>query len=124
MKDFASGSLLALAFLLPPTLCLARECKNATASAPLRASVGGVQNCSQSAGVKVCAPSGKAIKSSSIRDVSASPNIDFNKEVKNADGGCITATVTVRARSAIGPPFLLYCSEGSYEGRVELIYCR
>jgi hypothetical protein len=72
--------------------------------------------------VKVCAPAGKAVKSLAVKDVSASPNINFDKEVRNVGGGCIGAMVTVRARSVIRPPIWRYCAEGTYEGRAELIW--
>ena len=115
---------LACVVVLLPAVCQARDCKTGSASAPLHAAVGGKQGCSQKIEVKVCAPAGKPVNSSSVRDLSASPNIEFDKEVKNVDGGCVLATVTVRARNIIGPPIWEYCSEGSYEGQVELAYCR
>jgi hypothetical protein len=126
MLTFASNCPLTLAFflLLAPAPCPAQECKIGTASAPLHAAVGGGQGCSHIFEVKVCAPAGKVIKSSSVRDLSASPTIEFDKELRNVDSGCVQAIVTVRAHSVIGPPIWQYCAEGSYEGRAELIYCR
>jgi hypothetical protein len=110
-------------FLLVPTLCHAHGCKIETASAPLHAAVGAGKVCSQTVEAKACVPSGKKPKSSSVRDLSASPSIDFSSEVKDAGGGCFEGKVTVRARNVMGPPFLQYCSEGSYDGRVEVAYC-
>jgi hypothetical protein len=117
-------AILASFLLVLPASCLAQGCKIGTASAPLHAAVGGGQVCLQKVKAKVCAPAGKVIKSSSVKDLSASPNLDFKSEVKNIDGGCVEATVTVWARNVMGPPIWQYCPEGSYEGRAELFYCR
>ncbi|MGO8777382.1 MAG: hypothetical protein ACLQKK_00440 [Rhodomicrobium sp.] len=126
MTKFSSGCWLILGcFLaLPPALCHAHGCKIEMVSAAVHAVVSAGQGCSQKVEVKVCAPAGKAIKSSSVKGLSASPNIDFNSEVKDAGGGCVEAKVMVWSRSTIGPAFLAYCPEGSYDGRVELTYCR
>jgi hypothetical protein len=123
MLTFASHCTLTLScfLLVAPAPCPAHECKSGTASAPLHVAAGGGQGCSHIVEVKVCAPAGKAVKSSSVRDLSASPS---DNELRNVDGGCVQATVTVRARNVIGPPIWQFCSEGSYEGRAELIYCR
>ena len=111
-------------FLLLPSLCHAHECRIETASTPIHAAVGGGHGCSQQVEVKVCAPPGKMLRSPMVRDLNISPNIDVSNEVKNVDGGCIEAKVIVRARNVIGPPIWQYCPEGSYDGRVELAYCR
>lgn len=126
MMTFALGRPLIFLCFLPLLLapCHARDCKTETASALLQAAVGSGHGCSEKAEVKVCAPAGKTVKTWSVRDVSATPNIDYDKEVKNLGGGCVQVSVTVRARSVIGPSFLEYCPQGSYEGRVELIHCR
>ena len=125
MITFASSRALTLVcFLVLPPLCHAHECKIGTATAPLHAAIGGGHGCSQKLEVKVCAPAGKALKSSSVKDLNASPNIDFKSEVRNAGNGCAEAEVIVRARTVMGPAIWEYCQVGSYDGRVELTYCR
>ncbi len=110
-------------FLLLPSISYAHGCRIETASAPLHAAVGGGQGCSQKVEVKVCAPTGKVPKASSIKDIKISPNVDVESEAKNVDGGCVEAKVTVRSRTVMGPPIWEFCQEGSYEGRLELAYC-
>jgi hypothetical protein len=125
MRNFSWSRWLASScFLLLPALGQARACKIETASAPVHATVSAKHGCLQKVEAKVCAPSGKTPKSSAVRDLNASPNVDFKSEVNAAGGGCVEGTVTVRARDVIGPPFLQYCSEGIYEGRLEVLYCR
>ncbi len=89
----------------------------------MQAAVGDGHGCSAKGEVKVCAPAGKKVKSWSVKDVSVTPNIEFDKQLRNV-GSCVEASVTVRARNVIGPSFMEYCPQGAYEGRVELIYCR
>jgi hypothetical protein len=118
IRTLTIGSIIMLA-----PVCQARECGTATASAPLHAAVGGGRNCAQTIEVKVCAPAGKKIKSSSIKDLSISPTIEIDRQIRNADESCATAKVSVWARDVIGPPFLQYCREGAYDGVVEVAYC-
>ena len=110
--------------LLLTPLCHARDCRMKTASTPLHAAVGSSTGCAQIAEVKVCAPAGKTPNSSSIKDVKVSDNVEVENEVKNVDGGCIEAKVTVRSRTVMGPPIWEYCKEGSYDGVAELVYCQ
>ena len=125
MKAYALECSLTLAcFLLLTSLCYARDCRTKTASAPLHAAVGSSQGCAQVLEVKVCAPAGKTPNSSSIKDLKVSSNIEVENEVKNIDGGCIEAKVTVRSRTVMGPPIWRYCQEGSYDGVAELTYCQ
>ena len=111
------------AFILAP-VCHARECGTGTASAPLHAAIGAGHGCQQRIEVKVCAPAGKKIKSSAIKDTNISPNIEINREPLKANESCVEAKVSVWARDVIGPPFWQYCREGAYEGVLEVIYCR
>jgi len=110
--------------LLLTPLCHARDCRMKTESAPLHAAVGSSTGCAQIAEVKVCAPAGKTPSSSSIKDIKVTDNVEVENEVKNVDGGCIEAKVTVRSRTVMGPPIWEYCKDGSYDGVAELVYCQ
>jgi hypothetical protein len=105
-------------------VCAAKGCLTKTESAPLNAAVGALQGCAQVVTVKLCAPQGKKVGSSAIRDLKSSSNIEFENQVKTIGGGCVEASVTVRSRDVMGPPFLQYCGEGSYSGLAELVYCQ
>lgn len=109
--------------LAPISISHARECRTGTASAPLHVTVGGGHACAQKIEVKVCAPAGKKIKSSSIRDQNISPNIELDRQIQSADENCVAAKLSVWSRDVIGPPFLEYCPEGAYEGAIEVAYC-
>jgi hypothetical protein len=107
-----------------PLACYA-DCRIQTARTPLRAVVGGGQGCSHIIEAKLCAPVGKAIKSSEIKDLNISPNVELaDREIRTLDGNCVQARLTVRARTIYGSVFWQVCSEGSYDGRIDLAYCR
>jgi len=110
--------------ILVPALCHAEGCRTMIESAALHAAIGGGHGCSQIVTAKLCAPAGKTIISSGIKDVNVSPTLAAIGAVGNAGTSCIEAKVTVRARVTLGPVFWESCDEGAYEGRAELAYCR
>jgi|SRR5271165_2648129 len=124
MITFAlSWRLIFVSLLIQPALCQAYECKEGIASAPLQTKVSGL-DCLQRIQAKACAPAGKAVKTSSVIMSNASPNIDFESELKNVDGGCVEAKLKVWSRNEIGLSILHYCPDGFYEGRLQITYCR
>ena len=110
--------------LLVPSLSEAEGCSVTTVSAPLQAAIGGKKACVEIVQSRLCTPAGKAIRSSGVKEISVSSNVEIQNEVQNVGSNCIEVKITVRSRNVIGPPIWEFCREGSYAGRAELTYCR
>ena len=115
---------LILVCLFLPALCHARDCWTKTATAPVHAAIGSGPGCALIVEEKLCAPPGKAPVASAVKELKASPNVEAENQIRNLDGGCIEAKVTVRSRSVVGPPIWEYCEDGTYDALVELSYCQ